>query len=338
MTSNPPFPAAATAGAVFPNAYRLTDLGESADGLPLLPVALNDFGQVALYGQPPERLVKASRLRGYLRTGDTLAEHGSALGGVPLAGLSNRGVPCGQERAEVGPLRAWAQHLGGVGEAHWPEVESGATAVNDAGDTVGYVAFEADGRVRRRAFLVNARNEAQFLPAPNGASAIPAAVNDAGVVLVNSTSGFYEFNSQAHLWRAGACHPIESVDGGGLWGAALTAAGRVAGRISTTLGGIRAFLHEDGRTYDLNRGRGFQSEALALNDQRVVVGRMLALDGKREAFRWTPSDGMRSLAEFVPDAVDWQFHKAVAVNALGQIAGVGLCGEQVRGFLLTPAG
>ncbi len=338
ITSNPPFPAVETVAAVYPGTYHLTDLGESPEGLPLLPVALNDAGQVALYGHPPERQTKLGQVRGFLREGITLHEHLATFGGVPLAGLSANGLICGQERAGPGPLRAWAKHLGNIGATHWPEVESGAMAVNTRGDTAGYVAFEADGRVRRRVFLVNARNEARFLPAPNGSSAIPSAINEAGAVLINSATGFYEFNSQALIWRNGVCTPIAGLDGGGIWGAALTPEGRVAGRLFTTLGGIRAFLHENGCTYDLNRGRGFQSEALALNDQRVVVGRLLGLDGQRQAFRWTPADGMRLLSELVPRVSGWALQKAVAINASGQIAGTGQFNQAPRGFLLTPVG
>jgi hypothetical protein len=86
----------------------------------------------------------------------------------------------------------------------------------------------------------------------------------------------------------------------------------------------------------LNASATHQSEALAANDARVVVGRFMDDNGRREAFRWTPRDGMRALADFVPGATDWVLQKAVAVNAAGWIAGTGLRDGALRGFLLMP--
>lgn len=336
-TSNPPFPAAGAA-AVVPAGYDLTDLGELSDGVPLLPVALNEAGDVAVYGHPPDRQAKHWNVRGFLRQGARLVECGAALGGVPVSGLSRQGLLCGQERAGGGPLRAWAQHLGNIGAAHWPDVESCAVAVNARGEVAGHVAFEADGRVRRRVFLVNARNEAAFLPAAHGSGTCAIALNDEGTVLYNTNCGPFEINSQAMLWRAGVSRTIPGLPGGvGIWGTALTAAGGVAGRLLTSTGAIRAFWHEQGRTYDLNPGPGHQSEALAAADTRTVVGRMLAPEGRRRAFRWTPTDGLRELGSLVRAAAGWELQKAVAVNAAGLIAGTGLRNGSLRGFLLTPA-
>jgi len=336
-TSHPPFPAAAPAA--LPVRYRLEDLGELSGGEPLLPVALNDQGEVALYGHPPERQAKHWLVRGQLRRGHRCTEHAVTLGGVPLAGLSENSLLCGQERAGGGPLRAWAMHLGNFGAAHWPDYESCAVAVNSRGQVAGHVAFEAEGRLRRRVFVVNARNEAIFLPAPNGTGSCAAAINDAGAVLFNTHCGPFELNSEAVVWRDGAGRAVPGLPGGtGVWGTVLTQAGGVAGRLITAGGGIRAFWHEDGRTYDLNPGVGYQSEALAASDNRVVVGRMLDQQGRRQAFRWTPADGLRPLADLVVEATGWVLHKAVAVNRRGEIAGTGLFQGALRGFLLTPAG
>lgn len=333
-TSNPPFPGMPD---VFPARYYLTDLGTSSDGLPLMPVALNDRGQLALYAQPPEQLARHCRIRGFLREGSHLREHADALGGVPVAGLSGSGLLCGQERISSGPLRAWALHLGDIGAAHWPDQESHAAAVNSRGQVAGHVAIRSEGSVRRQAFVVDAGGRMRPIAVPSGGGAVAAAMNDAGAVLLNCTGGGFEIRSQAWLWQDGRATLITGLPGGGTWGEALTPQGRVAGRLRTAGGSSRAFLHEDGRTHDLNCDYGFESEALAANDQRVVVGRMLDPSGQRYAFRWTPKDGMRALGEFVPDAPDWDFQKAVAVNSAGMIAGRGTWRGEPRGFLLRPA-
>jgi hypothetical protein len=332
-TSNPPFP---DTPATFTERYRLTDLGQ-VNGLPLLPVALNDRGQVAVYGQPPEAQMRGTIVRGFLRDGGRLLEHAAALGGVPVAGLSANGLLCGQQRTGGGPLRAWALHLGDLGAAHWPDCESSAIAVNARGQVAGHVTMRTEGSVRRQAFLSDQRGGILPISVPRGGSTIAAAMNDAGAVLLNSSGGGFEIRSQAWLWRDGHCTLIPGLPGGGTWGEAVTPEGRVAGRLRTSAGHSRAFLHEHGRTHDLNHNPACESEALAANDQRVVVGRMMDAAGRRQAFRWTPADGMRALAELVPEADGWEFLRAVAVNAAGQIAGRGLWQGTPRGFLLTPA-
>lgn len=334
-TSNPPFPGVPD---VFPKRYHVVDLGVSPDGLPLMPVALNDRGQVAVYAQPPEPMVRSSRIRGFLREGPRLSEHAEALGGVPVAGMSGNGLLCGQERSTGGPLRAWALHLGDIGAAHWPDRESQAAAINSRGWVAGHVTIHTEGSVRRQAFLLGEHGDLRLPAVPSGGSTVAAALNDAGMILINCSGGGYEIRSQAWLWRDGRATLIPGLPGGGTWGEALTPEGRVAGRLRTAGGNSHAFLHEDGCTHDLNCDIGYQSEALAANDQRVVVGRLVDPTGERHAFRWTPLDGMRPLDELVPElATAWTFQRAVAVNASGVIAGRGLWRGEPRGFLLRPA-
>jgi uncharacterized membrane protein len=261
-----------------------------------------------------------------------------AFGAAPVAGLSNNGFVCGLARTDGARRAAWASHLGEFGARLWPEAESVAVAVNAEGMVVGQLSVAAGDRVRRRVFLITPFHQAQFLPSPNGGNTAAAAINDRGEVLLNGSRGYFELNSQAALWRDGLCAVIETPDGGGSWGAALSPNGRVAGRLLTAHGNISAFLHEDGRTYDINRGPACQSEALGVNDDRVVVGRMMDGAGRREAFRWTPADGMRPLDDLVPGAAGWSFQRAVAINAAGAIAGVGVRDGELRGFLLTPVG
>lgn len=336
-TSNPPFATASPREKPtdFPAAYRLQDLGELAPGVPLLPVAMNDAGQVALYAHAPERQAKTATVRGFLLGPQGLTETANVVGGVPLTSLSGNGLLAGQQRRAAGPLHAWAAHREGFGADLWPETESCATGVNNVGEVAGHVTFVSDGRARRRVFLHDG-GAPRFLPAPNSANAVAMALNDSGTVLANVSCGHFETQSQVALWWGDAVTLVKAEPGGGLWGTALTPGGRFCGRLMTPQGNIHAFLHEGGRTYDLNANATHQSEALAANDARTVVGRFMDDDGRRGAFRWTPTDGMRELGGLVRDASEWAMQKAVAVNAAGWIAGTGLRDGALRGFLLTP--
>lgn len=337
LTSHPPFSTASPREkpADFPATYRLQDLGELAPGVPLLPVALNDAGQLALYGHAPERQAKLSCVRGYLWHEGARTESGSVFGGVPLTSLSGNGLLAGQQRVGAAPFHAWASHREGFGAELWPEAESCASGVNTVGEVAGHVTFVTNGRARRRVFLYDG-GAPRLLPVSSGANSVAMALNDSGTVLANVACGLFETQSQVALWWGEAVTMIKPEPGGGIWGTALTPGGRVCGRMMTAQGNIRAFLHEGGRTYDLNASSTFQSEALGANDARVVVGRFMDDSGRREAFRWTPADGFRALGELVRGAPDWILQKAVAVNAAGWIAGTGLRDGALRGFLLMP--
>ena len=337
-TSHPPFPVRDRAARpAAPDTYDLEPLGELGPGEPLVPVALDDAGRVVAYGQPPERHAKAWTVRGGVWQAGRWTEMGTVVRGLPVTAVGAGGLAVGHRRAGASPLQAWASHRGAFGAEFWPEAESSAVAVNAVGEVAGHVAVTVDGRSRRRVFL-HAGGAPRFLPVPAGTSAFAAGLNEAGTVLANCVHGLFDLRSQALLWSGDAVTVLRAEPGGGLWGTALTPAGRVCGRLLTPAGSFHAFLFEDGRVYDLHLGGAWQSEALAANDACVVVGRCMGDDGRREAFRWTPADGLRPLAALVRGAEDWVLQKAVAVNAAGWIAGVGRRDGATRGFLLRPVG
>ena len=106
--------------------------------------------------------------------------------------------------------------------------------------------------------------------------------------------------------------------------------------LTDATGVTQAFLWDDGLTTELTNQRGCTSEAVAANDQRTVVGRLVMANGPRRAFRWTPEDRLTLLDDLIADRNGWSLHEAVAVNARGDIAAIGSRGGQSRGFLLKP--
>jgi uncharacterized membrane protein len=337
VTSQHPFPIPVRERLeAFPRSYELEDLGEVGAGEPLLPVALSDNGVLVLYGHAPDRPGQRATLRAFTQREGELQEHGGTVGGVPVAAVAGTGLLAGQRRVPGEVLHAWASHRGNFGARLWPEQESAATGVNSVGEVTGHLTVLAEGRARRRVFLHDG-GEPRFMPVAREASAHAFGLNDSGTVAANCQCGLFETESEIVLWWGDAVTRVRGERGGGIWGVALTAGGRLCGRLRTPQGNLHAFLHEDGRTYDLNPTPAHQTEALAANDQRVVVGRSMNDSGQREAFRWTPRDGLQPLRTLVRGAAEWALHKAVAVNAAGWIVGTGLRDGALRGFLLRPS-
>jgi hypothetical protein len=336
VRSNPPFPEEGQQG---PAAYLLADLGAMPDQSPLLPVALNDRGELATHGLGPAGEPDSWKVYGYVHKDGRRTQHAIPPGRTPVSGLSGTGLLCGAARRNGGsPLHAWATHLGWFGADFWPDRDSFCTGVNVHGAATGHVLAPTDeGGTHRRAFYVAADGRLSLLQPPCADEITAVAINDAGDVLLNSTPARRAGRgTRTWRWRDG-CFQLTSGLGGDTWGMALTPGGSVAGHALTPQGERHAIFWCEGRTYDLNPAGGWESEALAANDQRIVVGRMLDPGGESQAFRWTPAEGMRPLLDLVAYAEGWQLQKANCLNARGQIAGTGLFEGMRRGFLLTPA-
>jgi len=341
VSSNPPFPVESGELAAPPAAYTLSDLGVLADDSPLLPVALNDEGQLALKTLMPENEPESWKVRGFLLQNGARISTGIPQGRPPLTGLSATGLLSGTATTRHGEHRAWASHLGMFGADFWPTAASFCTGVNARGTVTGHLLAQPAGSlvVDKRAYLITRTGQLRYLLPPFGDSACPTAINDDGAILVNNEPHGSGANlTQTWVWREGHFQLVENIGGGSTWGAALTPEGRVAGHALDRFGGRHAIFWSLGRTYDLNPGGCWESEALGANDRCVVVGRLLDPRGEYHAFRWSPVDGMRGLDALVALAGGWTLQEATAVNARGQIAGVGLRDGRRRGFLLTPLG
>lgn len=315
-------------------AFTFSDLGTHPDGTALLPVALNDAGDVYATARDPRC---ASQVRGYrVRDGDQ-EPLGIACGQSPVIGLGLDGRAVGARGVEARALRAWASHLGTFGERLWPGAISFARGINARGQIVGNVLFDAGEFLLSRGYLLEAAGQSKFLLPPHGGTTVAKAINDAGDVALNATPlGASLDETRAWCLRGNCYCSIPCLGGRRSSANALTPAGRIAGWSLTATGVRHAFLWENGHTTDLAAGNSCNSEALAANDARTVVGRILAPDGTPRAFRWTAATGLRPLDEQVELPRGWRLREAVAINRHGVIAGAGIRRGKLRGFLLTP--
>lgn len=317
-----------------PARYRLTDLGTHLDGAPLLPVAINDDGEICVEAASryPSGIV-----RGFCLSGAQRVPAGVAFGQSPVAALGSGGLVAGATGTAPRAIRAWASHIGNFGERLWPDSASQARGINAAGRIVGNVWFDAGETALSRAFLVTPQSPARLLTPPQGGTTVATAINDLGDIALNSSPlGAPAGETHAWLYRDGAYFAIPSLGGGRAWATALSPEGRVAGHSATDDGATHGFLWEDGATTDLGTLPGCATEMLAVNDRRVAVGRVRdPLRGAR-AVRWSPDLGLVLLSDLVPELTGWHLQEAVGLNRHGEIVGRGLCAGQPRGFLLRP--
>lgn len=332
--SYPPFPVADLPAAPAPRAYQISPLGLHLDGSPLMPVALNDHGDTAVCTHSPG---PGDALRGFFLTGMLRVPAGVATGHQPVMCVSSNGLTAGASGAGPRDLRAWASHVGVFGDELWPDSISVARGVNASGLVVGNVLFDAGEFTLSRAFVLTPPGIAKFLIPPQGGTTFATGINDAGDVIFNATP-LGAPPEETHAWclHQHSYIPITSLGGGRSWAAAITPSGLIAGHALTEEGTTRAFLWADGETTDLGTLDGCTSEALGAHDHRTVVGRLTNAAGERQAFRWTPEDGMIRLADLVDGLDGWQLQEAIAINAAGRIVGTGLHYGQPRGFSLTP--
>ncbi len=314
--------------------YTLADLGCHLDGSPLLPVAINDSGEIAACaaGSHP-----AGIFRGFHLAGRLCVPSGVAFGAPPVAALSANGLLAGAAGTAPKALCAWASHRDIFGERLWPGCTSRARSVNARGDVAGDVHFEAGELVLTRAFLLPAAGAARLLTPPQGGTTTAAALNDAGDLAFNATPlGADAGTSRAWLLQEHTYVPIPGLGGGSVWARALTPGGRVVGRAETVDGSQHAFLWEDGTTLDLGAPVRGLSEGLAADDHGVVVGRMIDALGAVRACRWTRETGLQALADVVRLPAGWVLHEAVGINSAGDIVGTGTWFGRPRGFRLRP--
>lgn len=318
-----------------PQRYRLTDLGTDEDGSPLLPVAINDRGEicVSVASRRPPGVV-----RGYcLRTSSRIA-CGIAFGESPVAGLSNASHIAGVAGTAPKAVRAWASHLGSFGERFWPDSTSSARAVNASGSVTGNVLFDLGEFTFSRAFVYREGALAEFVAPPGGGTTFATAINDRGDVVFNASAiGDAGGEAQAWLLRDGRYHEISGLGGRRTWAAAVSPCGFVVGHSSDGEGETRAFLWDGETAVNLGTVGHAMSQAFAVNDDQTVVGSIVSAFAPTEAFVWTAEQGLSFLKDRVELPSWWTLRQAVGINGRGHIIGTGTLDGAPRGFVLRPA-
>lgn len=262
---------------------RPQPMGDPGVHGPNVAKAVNDHGLAVGWLQPPGDAMRPyvwRRDRGFEVLASDPRGHGRALD------LDNQGLVVGQLAQGPGSVVSSA--------TVWEEGEpidlgaslsggSVATAVNEEGQVVGLFDLpdnpvDAFGTWTHR------------LPDRTRTPLVEDALN----------SGARAF---LHDLSSGETQEIEVGDGQGVVPRAINAAGEVAGVAAAGEGGRerRAFLWRDGGAIDLGSLGGLDSKALALNNQRQVVGVSENPDGEPRGFFWQENEGMVDLNRMIPD-------------------------------------
>jgi uncharacterized membrane protein len=190
-----------------------------------------------------------------------------------------------------------------------------STALNRAGTVVGYTMDEDDG------WQIDAQGHLTWLaPLPGDTMSQPDAINAQGWIAGASWSATGV--SRCVVWRGGA--PIDlGLPAGATscipWG--INSAGHMVGVLSDDLGHYRGFFWRDGAWTIIGTPEGTSSDAVALNDDDVVVG--LAGEDSQSG-RWLHpfvwKDGkMTDLSGAFPGAKHVRLESVVGIDARGRI-------------------
>jgi probable HAF family extracellular repeat protein len=116
----------------------------------------------------------------------------------------------------------------------------------------------------------------------------------------------------------------------------INSLGQVVGRSYTSTQAEHAFLYSNGQMRDLGTlPSGSDSDASDINDSGEIVGSAKTSSGADRAFVYSGGQ-MYNLNNLIPAGSGWELTFASAINASGQIVGVGLLNGQTRAFLATP--
>jgi probable HAF family extracellular repeat protein len=204
-----------------------------------------------------------------------------------------------------------------------------ACAVNDAGQVIGY---SQDGSGNLLAFIFSRSQPMASLGTLEGASTSEAfGINNSGAVVGDSQSGnqnhrpvLFSNGSVRDLGLGGSNEPdaIETAY-------AINAAGQIVGRHQFGSNAFHAFSYLNGNKTDFSTLGGANGEALAINENGLVVGDSDTADGPAHAFVLDHSQlkDLGTLPGF--EAASY----ARGINNSGDIVGESDSADQKRAFL-----
>jgi len=197
--------------------------------------------------------------------------------------------------------------LGNLPGGRWNE----ATAMNNQGQVVGYVAFGANSGslapTTTHAYLYS-NGSMKDLGTLGGSNSQASGINDAGQIVGNSTNA--QGALQAFLYQKGSMQDLGTLGGVNSQAMAINNAGQIVGMANTSQPGkwlwfndetttqsqiAHAFLYQNGQMIDLNSvipaGLGWTLiSANLINNLGQIVGLGLAADGTDHYFLLTPSN------------------------------------------------
>lgn len=314
--------------------YQLIDLG-GLEGYPITLVRdLNDRGDAAGSALLPAE----DKAHAVLFDETGARDLGAFTGRMSLArGVNNQGIVVGRSVPEYeGPAMSafvWTREAGmaclrGLGGCF-----SSASAINEDGVIVGVSDLDNGSR---HAVMWEKGKPVRDLLTLGGEYSNAADINDQKLVV--GRSGLKNGESHAFLWtEETGMIDLGALDSHLSGARGLNNRGDVVGYVGDVDDKVGAFIwdKESGM-----RRLGYLLEgdftiANSVNEKRQAVGIAFA-KGWHRAFIWDEHNGLRDLNALIDPCLKWRLHYAVAINNLGQIAGVGQKGGHYRSFLLVP--
>jgi probable HAF family extracellular repeat protein len=203
-----------------------------------------------------------------------------------------------------------------------PGVDFAPTAMNNAGQIVGFAGAAAGGTET----VVYANGALQRLGAFGGVSSYGTAINDAGTV----TGSFQTASGESHGFLYQEGHVIDI--GAGTSGHGINARGDVVGSWQRA-GGVTPFMYSGGKLIELaNLGGGKQGSAIDIDDAGNIAGESTTTDDTAHAsvhpFLYR-NGTMVDLGALGSNRITG----AVAINNAGQVAGYSEGADGTHAFL-----
>ncbi len=312
-----------------PLRYTIRDLGTVLT----TPRSINASGQVAGSGY-----VGAKQHAFRFTDGAGVVDLGMLGGDTALAvGINSQGDTVGY--ATTGTTTGSPYHAfrftdsGGMQDlATAGGASSFALGINDSGQIAGYSDVTAGGR---HAIRYSTATGYQDLGTLGGFGSLGLAISSSGAItgysMLAGVTGYHAFR----YIDGTPMQDLGTLGGNNSQGNGINASGTVVGWARLTGNGSSHAFRFDDTLEDLGTLGGGSSSAEAINDAGVIVGSAQTASTESHAFVWTPTRGMIDLNTTI-DAASWLLVSAGAINDAGQIAGYGVLGGTIHGFLLTP--